>query len=68
MVLEPKDLSQSQTKALPDLQAINNPVSTTDSTNESFTSDSRKASSTNKEKDLSDWTSRIALEEWGLLI
>lgn len=68
MVSQPNDLSQSQTTALPDLQANNNSVSTTDSTNESFTSDSRKASSTNKEKDLSDWTSRIALEEWVLLI
>ncbi len=66
MVSQPIDLNQSQSKQLSDLQT-ETPVSTTDSTNEKFTSDRRQASPTNKEKDLSDWTSRISIEEWGLL-
>ena len=66
MVSQPIDLNQSQSKQLSELQT-EAPVSTTDSTNEKFTSDRRQASPTNKEKDLSDWTSRISIEEWGLL-
>lgn len=67
MVSQPKDLSQSESKELPDLQSKNQ-VTISDSTNESFAPDIRQASPANKEKDLLDWTSRIAIEEWILLI
>jgi hypothetical protein len=67
MLSQTNDLSQSQSKELPDLQSTSK-VAISDSTNESFISDSRKAGPSNKEKDLSDWTSRISVEEWGLLI
>lgn len=65
MVSQPTDQNQNQSKQLSDLPT-KVLVSTTDSTNEKFTSDRRQASPTNKEKDLSDWTSRISMEEWVL--